>query len=503
MCKIQLIEQDLETCRKIRTFINENFSSVCSILHTTNYKSGLVANKKYSPDIVIISSRINDITCIDYIDYLYEFNNTIVLLLIEESDVNHLRYILRKRNERFLFKPLEKTNFLKIMNDCIINVVNEKCSKTIISELNKKVNQFEILFEQNIIQHIVENYPVDVINNDFKLINQHFLEGFFILGKLNDTVTRYIEFIKETYNKENIKFINATYHSYNILFVFTNKSFTSETYRKMTSIVKPLDSEQLLYSNLINTESQLHMTLSKLLVECDQFHNRQNNDEYTDADNYLVHYNSLHHYAQRILQYSIMGNHDCIYSYLKRLAFIFNTFERNDSIKLFTTFTKEMQSTFEYALKLKIENVEISPNDYSPYYENTIFSDYYKSILQSMGKCKHKSSFEQLKKILLYIKNNFTNPNLRLDDVAEHLQISSFYICKLLKKYTDFTFTDFLNDCRIDYAKSHLKTDKKVKEIAGISGFNSTTYFIRIFKKRMGIQPLDYRNSLQLNSFLI
>lgn len=129
MCKIQLIEQDLETCRKIRTFINENFSSVCSILHTTNYKSGLVANKKYSPDIVIISSRINDITCIDYIDYLYEFNNTIVLLLIEESDVNHLRYILRKRSERFLFKPLEKTNFLKIMNDCIINVVLKKLWK--------------------------------------------------------------------------------------------------------------------------------------------------------------------------------------------------------------------------------------------------------------------------------------------------------------------------------------------------------------------------------------
>lgn len=503
MCKIQLIEQDLETSKKIRTFINENFSSVCSILHTTNYKRGLEANKDYSPDIVIIASKIDDITCENYIDNLYKENNPIVLLLIEENDSDHLRYILRKRNERFLLKPLEKNNFLKIMHDCIIKVVNEKYSNVVISKLSEKVDQFEILFKQNIIQHIVENYPSDIINNDFKLINQHFSEGFFILGKLNDTVTKYIEFIKQTYNEENMSFINARYHSYNILFVFKDTFFAMENYQKLTSLVESLNDEQLFYSELINNESQLHITLRNLLGECNQYSSQQKIDNYINADNYLMHYKSLHHYAQCVLQNSIMGNHDYICTYLRRLAFVFNTFERKDSINLFTMFFKEMQNVFEYALKIKIENIILLPNDCSPFYENTIFIDYYKCILQHMGKCKHKTSFVQLKKILFYIKDNFTNPNLRLDDVANYLQITPFYICKLLKKYTDFTFTDYLNDCRIDYAKVYLKTDKKVKEIAGISGFNSTTYFIRIFKKRMGIQPLDYRSSFQFNTILL
>lgn len=74
-----------------------------------------------------------------------------------------------------------------------------------------------------------------------------------------------------------------------------------------------------------------------------------------------------------------------------------------------------------------------------------------------------------------------------------NMSISNFYL--QFKKYTNITPIEYLNNVRIDCAMRLLKADKtlSVERISGMIGFDSATYFRRVFKKIVGITPREYR----------
>jgi two-component system response regulator YesN len=54
--------------------------------------------------------------------------------------------------------------------------------------------------------------------------------------------------------------------------------------------------------------------------------------------------------------------------------------------------------------------------------------------------------------------------------------------------------TDYITQVRIDRAKGLLHgTHLKTYEIAGLVGYQDDKYFTRIFKKRVGMTPTEYR----------
>lgn len=75
-----------------------------------------------------------------------------------------------------------------------------------------------------------------------------------------------------------------------------------------------------------------------------------------------------------------------------------------------------------------------------------------------------------------------------------HLSESAF--CKFFKRATGKTFSDYVNTIRIGNA-CHLliESDKTISEIAFACGFESLTYFNRIFLKKKGVRPKEFRNN--------
>lgn len=91
------------------------------------------------------------------------------------------------------------------------------------------------------------------------------------------------------------------------------------------------------------------------------------------------------------------------------------------------------------------------------------------------------------------VKKNFQK-DITLDSVAEELSISSFYLSKLFHKHTGKNFTEFLTQQRIQHAKSLLdQGEMNIKEVAYAAGFNSQSYFSKIFKKYVGVAPSEYK----------
>jgi AraC-like DNA-binding protein len=88
--------------------------------------------------------------------------------------------------------------------------------------------------------------------------------------------------------------------------------------------------------------------------------------------------------------------------------------------------------------------------------------------------------------------------DIALGDVAKAVHASTFHFCKMFKKATGMTFTEYLSLVRVSKAKKQLANPQlRISEIAYEVGFNSLTHFNRVFRKCVGQSPTAYRNELR------
>jgi YesN/AraC family two-component response regulator len=87
--------------------------------------------------------------------------------------------------------------------------------------------------------------------------------------------------------------------------------------------------------------------------------------------------------------------------------------------------------------------------------------------------------------------------DLSLGEVAKAVNTSLFYFCKLFKKVTGLSFTEFVSRTRVERAKNLLlNPNLRISEIAYDVGFQSLTHFNRVFRKIVGQSPTEFREQL-------
>ncbi|WP_334321471.1 helix-turn-helix transcriptional regulator [Gilliamella apicola] len=92
-----------------------------------------------------------------------------------------------------------------------------------------------------------------------------------------------------------------------------------------------------------------------------------------------------------------------------------------------------------------------------------------------------------------YIDTHFREDVTR-DFLAKMFYISPNYLSHLFQREGKIGLNEYLNQIRLEYAKSLLKNyDLNVKEIAHASGFKDSNYFCRIFRKKTERSPTEYR----------
>ena len=87
-----------------------------------------------------------------------------------------------------------------------------------------------------------------------------------------------------------------------------------------------------------------------------------------------------------------------------------------------------------------------------------------------------------------------------IENIADKLSVSQRYLSDTLKKETGKTSTEHLQLYLIDEAKNILlNPNKTISEVAYDLGFEYPPYFSRLFKKKEGISPTEYREKYKLN----
>lgn len=124
-----------------------------------------------------------------------------------------------------------------------------------------------------------------------------------------------------------------------------------------------------------------------------------------------------------------------------------------------------------------------------------LFTDFLMPAVALLSENDKQNTMMSIQNAVRFIQEHYKDPALSLEETAQYAGMDSSYFSKEFKRIMDQNFIDFLTDLRIEESKVLLLyTDKRINEIAEEIGYNSS-YFNRLFKKKVGMTPGQFRNT--------
>lgn len=132
---------------------------------------------------------------------------------------------------------------------------------------------------------------------------------------------------------------------------------------------------------------------------------------------------------------------------------------------------------------------------------NVVAEEKYKTNKISVEECKRLA--DKLE-IVMHKEKPYTNPNLKIADLAASIGTSSHTLSYLFNQYLNRNYYDYINDYRIAEFKRLVEKDEYAKytlsALAELCGFSSRASFFRYFKKATNITPNEYIRSIGKNN---
>lgn len=123
-------------------------------------------------------------------------------------------------------------------------------------------------------------------------------------------------------------------------------------------------------------------------------------------------------------------------------------------------------------------------------------------VLSSGKSPKLTRSTVLLNKLHEYVTTNLCK-EIRMVDVSTELNMSRSTFARFLQAQTGMSFSEYLLNSRVKTAIVKLKNGASITEVADQCGFNSISYFYRVFKKSVGIAPAEFRNAYKKQQIII
>jgi AraC-like DNA-binding protein len=134
-------------------------------------------------------------------------------------------------------------------------------------------------------------------------------------------------------------------------------------------------------------------------------------------------------------------------------------------------------------------------------WKESVVKNHFKNIVVHLCRCYIQSTVSskdlllKLEKTVNYMKKNFAK-DISLEKLAKTAKMNISTFRRMFKEVTGYSPITFLQQLRIAEAtRLFLTTNLKVKNVSIKVGYNNQMYFVKIFKKTMGITPKEYLKS--------
>ncbi len=113
-----------------------------------------------------------------------------------------------------------------------------------------------------------------------------------------------------------------------------------------------------------------------------------------------------------------------------------------------------------------------------------------------LGRLRMDSAGQLMERAKDYISTHYSDSELSVENLCDHLHLSPTYFSTLFKRETAMSFTSYVAQVRMEIAATMLReTDEKTYLIAERIGFEDPNYFSYVFKKHHGVTPSKFRNN--------
>lgn len=107
------------------------------------------------------------------------------------------------------------------------------------------------------------------------------------------------------------------------------------------------------------------------------------------------------------------------------------------------------------------------------------------------------TSLRRFDEVIHFIKSHYTS-SLTVQDLADYFFLSASHFQRQFKKTTGISFTQYLQNVRIQKCSELLKsTDIPIYQIANQVGYQDMKFFHALFRKKTGVTPKQYRQNFQ------
>lgn len=205
----------------------------------------------------------------------------------------------------------------------------------------------------------------------------------------------------------------------------------------------------------------------------------------TGKDIVIINSNELHSFS------GVSSN--CAYNYLKIDTTFFKSFNIDIESLEFNTLIRDE------ALNNLFENIKREFLEEASYFKVKVKAELLNLmvyLLRNHLKAEKKFINDDYneyvtitKQIISYINKNYQN-TISLEKLSREIGVSKYHLCRIFKTITSCTIVEHINYIRCDKAKSLLATgDYTISQVSQICGFNTPSYFTKIYKRFMGITP--------------
>ena len=539
MYKVLIIDDESIIRKGIKNIINwkQLDCEVCA--DASDGIEGIDLIKKYLPEIIITDIRmpgLDGLNMIKQVRGIVPYSK--IIILTGYRDFDYVQEAIKCGAFDFLLKPSKIEELTAVLSRAVNEINDQKIR-------HMEIDRFKLLFEQSI-PILREKLLYDIIyglnTNEAEIVEKTKL--------FNINIRNFVLVVMENDYDEKSTSSQYDKHLYQFGIVNSFEEIFAERYEVMSIMLnssrvgfiiqKPdrsaLDivevSEKCGYLQevinngfgftvtiAVSSSGESPMELPEKLKECLgslEYKSYMGNNsiiQYSDLNSFFRYedYSTLDKYQKQLLESIKSGNEGLVkvttqnisryvttnkinINYMKN--FYYTTLSSINNIRISVSaieVDKKHEEGKDIASLLKLIEKSESAEEL-----NSLLEEVAIKIAEKVNNYNNKSIKLILRKAIDYIHDHY-NEQVTLNEVAENIYVSTFYISRMFKKELGKSFVDYLNDVRIEKSKELLKDVRyKTYEVAEIVGISDPHYFSKLFKKYSGMTPSEYRETLTL-----
>ena len=504
--RILIVEDEEIECNALTMMLKYNRTDISEIRSCTNGIQALDVFRTFQPEIVLMDINLPGINGLEVIREIKRFSgNTNFAIISAHSQFAYAQEAIRLDVHDFLVKPVRLEDINRVIDSLVTKIEQARSIQERVKYQQSKMDAIRPVLESDCIMTIAAMRSGSSVSAIFELMQLPMVSGFVFTIRGEGVGATLLRDVKMRMKNMGIPCLGEIVNSICVcVAICSERVRTIQLQEIMNHLSQRLCSSghpcQIGVGSIMTDPEELHQSYEQAMMASRS--NAVTGQALTFHDGTQVPEQNTMGYvsetAQKITQAIRNGDQDGILALLKEFfvqIVILSPYRQitEHAYGLYILIISNFPEENEKFRPISIAQMASAQDPTA--LRNLLYNAFLNLIPMESLHAGAMQPNQIVANALNRVKHHYYE-DITLDQVAEELNISVFYLSKLFRKHMGINFTEYLTQLRIDHAKHLLQEgNKSIKEVAYAVGFNSQSYFSKIFKKYTGTAPSEYTGS--------